>query len=95
MVLYMDLTIVFAGLNTVLLAGLLFLYSRIFRKSRALYTAGLIIFALALLLQNAMTVFAYLTMAPLFAEGVLPYLLSIAILEFASVSTVFGITLGT
>jgi len=91
----MDLTIVFAVLNTFLLAGLLYLYSRIFRKSRALYTAGLIVFALALLLQNAVTVFAYLTMAPFFAEAVLPYLLAIAILEFASVGTVFGVTLGT
>lgn len=91
----MDLTIIFAGLNTILLAGLLYLYSRIFRKSRALYTVGLIIFALALLLQNAMTVFAYLTMAPFFAEEVLPYLLAIAILEFASVGTVTAITLTT
>jgi len=91
----MDLATLFAGLNTILLAGLLYTYGRIFWKSRAVYTAGLIIFALALLFQNAMTLFAYFTMAPYFAEGVLPYLLTTAILEFASVGAVFGITVAT
>lgn len=89
----MDLAILFAGLNTVFLAGMLYFYGRIFRKSRAVYTAGLIIFASALLLQNAMTVFAYFTMTSLFAEGVLPYLFTIAVLEFTSVVAVFRITI--
>ncbi len=89
----MDLAILFAALNTVLLVGLLYFYGRIFRRSRAVYTAGLILFALALLLQNAMTVFAYFTMTSFFAEGVLPYLFAIAILEFVSVLAVFRITI--
>ncbi len=93
MALMMDLAIIFAGLNTVLLLGMLYLYGRIFRKSRAVYSAGLIIFALALLLQNGMTVFAYFTMTSLFAEGVLPYLLTIAVLEFSAVIAVFRITI--
>jgi hypothetical protein len=91
----MDLAIGFAGVNIILLGGLLYQYGRIFARSRAVYTAGLLIFAVALLFQNAMTVYAYFAMAPLFAEGVLPYLLAIAILEFASVGTVTAITLTT
>lgn len=93
MALLMDLAILFAALNTVLLLGLLYFYGRIFRRSRAVYTAGLLIFSSTLLLQNAMTVFAYFTMTSFFAEGVLPYLFAIAILEFASVVAVFRITI--
>jgi len=89
----MDLAILFAGVNTVLLVGLLYLYGRIFRRSRAVYTVGLMVFALALLLQNAMTAVAYLTMSSFFAEGVLPYLAAIAILEFSAVVAVFRITI--
>jgi len=91
----MDLATVFAGLNVLLLAGLLVMYGRIFRKSRSVYTVGLVVFALALLFQNAMTLFAYFTMAPFFGEGVLPYLLATSVLEFASVAAVFGITVAT
>jgi hypothetical protein len=91
----MDLATIFAGLNVFLLAGLLFLYGRIFLKSRSIYTVGLVVFALALFFQNAMILFAYFTMAPFFEEGVLPYLLAATVLEFASVGAVFGVTLGT
>ncbi|MDE1852285.1 MAG: hypothetical protein KGI38_00910 [Thaumarchaeota archaeon] len=93
MALIMDLAMIFAGVNAVLLGGLTYLYGRMFRKSRAVYTAGLMIFAFALFLQNAMTFFAYFTMASLFAEGILPFLLAIAVLEFTSVVVVFRITL--
>ena len=91
----MNLAIVFAGLNTVLLGGLIYQYGRIFMRSRAVYTGGLILFAVALLFQNATTLYAYFMMAPFFGEGVLPYLLATSVLEFASVSAVFGITVGT
>ncbi len=93
MALIMDLAMLFAGVNTVLLAGLLYFYGRIFHRSRAVYTAGSVIFAVSLLLQNALTLFAYLTMTALFAETVIPYLLGIAILEFAAVVAVFRITI--
>lgn len=93
MALIMDLAMVLAGVNAVLLGGLTYLYARIYRKSRAMYTMGLMVFAFALFLQNAMTFFAYFTMASLFAEGILPFLLAIAILEFTSVVVVFRVTL--
>ncbi len=83
----------FAGVNTTLLAGLLYFYGRIFRRSMAVNRAGSIIFAASLLLQNAMTLFVYFTMASLFAEAVLPYLLTIALLEFAAVVAVFRVTI--
>ncbi|HYC11224.1 MAG TPA: hypothetical protein VEC02_00990 [Nitrososphaerales archaeon] len=91
----MVLATVFATLNVFLLAGLLFLYGRIFQKSKSIYTIGLVVFALALLFQNAMTLFAYFMMAPFFEEGVLPYLLAATVFEFASVGAVFGVTVGT
>ena len=91
----MDLATIFASLNVLLLAGLLFFYGRILRKSKSIYTVGLVVFALTLLTQNAMTLFAYFTMAPFFEEGVLPYLLAATVLEFASVGAVFGVAVGT
>ena len=43
---------------------------------------GLLVFALFLLAQNLLTVFAYVTMSPLFGYDALPFLSGISALEF-------------
>ena len=63
-----------ASVNSIILIGLVYLYSRIFFRSRASYSLGLTFFAAMLLLQNLLTAFAYGTMSPLFGTDALPYL---------------------
>jgi hypothetical protein len=63
-----------ASVNSIILIGLVYLYSRIFFTSRASYPLGLTFFAAMLLLQNLLTAFAYGTMSPLFGADALPYL---------------------
>lgn len=92
MALLMDLAVLFAGLNSVLLAGLLYLYGRIARRTRAIFAIGLLTFALLVLLHNVMTVYTYLALAPLFGEGVLPYLFATTALEFGGLLVLLRIT---
>ena len=74
MALMMDLALLTSATNIVLLVSLLYLYVRTYRKTRAIFTVGLIVFSLLFLIQNGVTIYSYATMAPLFGEGVLPYL---------------------
>jgi len=79
----MDFAIGIAGINSVILLFLLYLYAKIAIKSRAAYSFGLAFFATMLLLQNLLTAFAYGTMSPLFGTDALPYLSVIGGAELA------------
>jgi hypothetical protein len=89
----MLVTVSLASVNSVLLLVLLLLYGRIVIKSRATYAVGLMIFALLLLAQNLLSVFAFITMEPLFAAGALPLLSGIAALELGGLVVLLRITL--
>jgi hypothetical protein len=89
----MGLAVAFSSLNVVVLAGLLYLYGRIIRRSRALYPIGLLIFASLLLLQNLLTAYSYVAMTPFYGESLLPYLLAISVLEFGGLLALTRITL--
>ena len=78
----MEIAVVLAVLNSVVLIFLLGLYGRIARKTRAGYSIGLMVFALFLLAQNLATVLSYVMMSPFFEPQALPYLSSISGLEF-------------
>ena len=93
MALMMDLAAVFSSLNIVILLGLLFVYARIIWRSKASYPAGLLIFSLLLLFQNALTAYSYLAMPLFFGGTVLPYLLAISILEFGGLLALIRVTL--
>jgi hypothetical protein len=88
----MDLAVVFAVLNTIVLIALLTIYGRIAVKSRAAHSVGLVIFAVFLLAQNLMTVFAYVTMDQFFGPGALPELSGISALEFVGLLVLAKIT---
>ena len=90
--LMMELAVVFALLNSLLLTGLLLLYGRIVRKSRAAYPMGLMIFAGLLLTQNLLTVYSYASMTPLFGGSVIPYLFVISALEFGGLLVLARVT---
>ena len=93
MTLFMDLSILFSGLNAVLLLVLLYLYARITLRTRASYSMGLLIFAILLLSQNLLVIFAYGSMGYLIGEAVLPYLLTISLLQFGGLLALTRITL--
>ena len=89
----MLLTVMLACVNSALLLILLSLYGKILVKTRARYALGLLIFALLLLAQNLLSVYAFVTMQPFFGEEALPYLSGIAALELAGLVALLGITL--
>ncbi len=89
----MDLAIIFSSLNVVVLSGLLYVYVRIAWKSKGLYSAGLLIFASLLLLQNVLMAYSYVSMTPFFGESVLPYLFAISILEFGGLVALTRVTI--
>jgi len=89
----MDIATVFSSLNVAILIGLLYIYAKITLRSRALYPAGLVLFATLLLLQNLVTAYSYFVMTPFFGDAVLPYLATISILEFGGLITLTRVSL--
>ena len=81
-----------AGINSVILIGLMYLYAKIAIKSRAANSIGLSFFATMLLLQNLLTAFAYGTMSPLFGSDALPYLSVIGGAELAGLLALLKMT---
>ncbi|MDA4130945.1 MAG: hypothetical protein OK457_09255 [Thaumarchaeota archaeon] len=88
----MEIAVILAILNSVVLAFLIGIYGRIARKTRAGYSIGLMIFALFLLAQNLATVLSYVMMSPFFGTEALPFLTSISALEFAGLIVLAKIT---
>ena len=89
----MDAIIAFSAINSVLLIALLFLYGKIVFRTRAVYSAGLFLFAMFLLAQNLLAVFSYADMQAYFGDGVLPYLFGIGALELVSLVILLKVTL--
>ena len=92
MELMMDFAILVALANSAILISLMYLYSRIAVRTKAVHPVGLAIFAGLLLLQNLLTVFAYATMAPFFGDAALPYLSGVGTLEFGGLLVLLRIT---
>jgi len=88
----MDVAIIFSGLNAVLLVTLLVIYARIAFRSHAIHSVGLVFFALLLLANSCLTVFSYVTMAPYFGIGALPFLSTVSVLEFIGLAVLLRIT---
>jgi hypothetical protein len=89
----MDVATALAGLNIAVLVALIYVYGRIALRSKSAVSFGLIVFASLLLAHNLLTVYAYVTMAPLFGAAALPYLSGVAILELAALLVLLRMTL--
>jgi len=89
----MDVAMVFSGLNVIVLLALLYLYGRLAMRSRAVLSIGLVVFALFLLTQNSLTLFAYYTMEPLFDAETVPFLSATSILQFAAYMVLLRFTI--
>ena len=83
---------VFSGMNVVVLIALIFLYGRMALRSRAVLSFALIVFALFLLVQNVITMYAYDDMAPLFGAETVPYLTAIAASQFVALAVLLRFT---
>jgi len=82
------------SIATIIILGvLLYLYSKIYLKTKSTFTIGLMFFASMLGIQNVIVVYAYFAMSPLYAEGLLPYFLLIHIAELAGFAGLLKITL--
>ena len=79
--------------NVALLVALLVLYARIYKSSKAIFTLGLMFFAGMLVLHNAIAVYAYFSMAPLYNEALLPYFVAVHVAELAGIATLLKITI--
>jgi hypothetical protein len=93
MELMMQLAILFAGLNSIVLCVLLYFYGRMAVKTRASYSLGLLLFAAFLLAQNVLTVYSYFDMWNFFGSAALPFLSWMAGLEFVGLIFLIRITI--
>jgi hypothetical protein len=83
MALLMDISSIVSMVNVVILVMLLAVYANIYRKIRATFTIGLMVFAGMLLLHNVIAIYGYFAMAPLYSNDLLPYFVGIHIAELA------------
>jgi hypothetical protein len=84
----MDASMYTAGLNAILLLGLIIVYARIYRDTHAQFSLGLMVFSLILFAQNS-----FATMSLYVGEPFLPYLLGINLAEAIGVLVLFRTTL--
>lgn len=90
--LLMEVSAALALTNVALLIVLLIVYLRIYRSSKAIFTQGLIFFAGMLILHNAIAVYAYRAMEPLYDDKLLPYFVAIHGAELIGIAVLLKIT---
>lgn len=93
MVFLMEVAAGLALANSAILVALMYMYSRIAAKTKAAFSFGLLVFAGLLLLHNLVTLFAYVTMAPLFGSEAIPLLSGMGALEFGGLLVLLKLTL--
>jgi hypothetical protein len=93
MVMLMDVSAIISLANVAILIALLTIYVKIYKSTKAIFPVGLMFFAGMLMLHNLIAVYAYVAMAPLYAEALLPYFVGVHTAELAGVATLLKITL--
>ena len=93
MTLLMDVSSIVSMVNTVILVVLLAMYANIYRRTRATFTIGLIVFAGMLMLHNIIAIYGYFAMAPLYSDDLLPYFAGIHIAELAGLIALLKVTI--
>ena len=92
MALLMDVSSIVSMANMAILVVLLAVYGRIYDKTGATFTIGLMIFAGMLMLHNVIVVYGYFAMAPLYSDDLLPYFVGIHIAELAGLIALLKVT---
>jgi membrane-bound metal-dependent hydrolase YbcI (DUF457 family) len=93
MTLLMDVSSIVSMVNTVILVVLLAMYANIYRRTRATFTIGLIVFAGMLMLHNFIAIYGYFAMAPLYSDDLLPYFAGIHIAELIGLIALLKVTI--
>lgn len=93
MAIWMDLSAGISLSNIAILGALLFIYARIYKSSKAIFTVGLMFFTGMLMLHNLIAAYAYFAMAPLYNEALLPYFVAIHAAELAGLAVLLKITI--
>jgi len=92
MALLMDISSILSAVNMAILITLLAVYANIYRKTGATFTVGLMVFAGMLMLHNAIAIYGYFAMAPLYSDDLLPYFVGIHIAELAGLIALLKVT---
>ena len=92
MALLMDISSILGVVNMAILITLLAVYANIYRKTGATFTVGLMVFAGMLMLHNAIAIYGYFAMAPLYSDDLLPYFVGIHIAELAGLVALLKVT---
>jgi hypothetical protein len=93
MSLLMNISTVISVLNVAVLLTLLVIYAKIYFKSKAVFTIGLMFFTVMLMLHNFIAIYAYLVMAPLYPNDLLPYFVAIHVAELIGIIALLRVTL--
>ena len=88
----MDVSSIVSMANMGILIVLLAIYGRIYSKTRATFTIGLVVFASMLMLHNVIAVYGYFAMAPLYSDDLLPYFVGIHIAELVGLLALLKVT---
>ncbi len=86
------LSIVSIG-NMIVLGTLIFIFGKMYSKTKAQLPLGMIVVAGMLFLHNVIGAFAYFSMEQLFSQDIFPYMLGVGIAELAGLLIFLKITL--
>ena len=88
----MDASLYTTIISATLMIGLIFVYARVYKDTRAQFSLGLTIFAMIFLAQNILAIYSFMTMSPYIGEPFLPYLLGINIAQVLGILVLFRTT---
>ena len=88
----MDVSSIVSMANMAILVALLAVYTNIYRKTRATFTIGLMVFAGMLMLHNVIAVYGYFSMKNLYSGELLPYFVAIHIAELGGLVALMKVT---
>ncbi len=72
-------------INMTILGILMFIFGKMYVRTRAQMPLGMIVFSVMLFLHNTIGAYAYFSMAELFSHEIFPYLLGVHIAELAGI----------
>ncbi|MBM2819267.1 MAG: hypothetical protein HW410_949 [Nitrosarchaeum sp.] len=79
--------------NMMVLGVLIFIFGKMYVKTRAQLPLGMIVVTGMLFLHNIIGAFAYFSMDQIFSQGVFPYMLGVGIAELTGLLIFLKITL--
>ncbi|MFN3653795.1 MAG: hypothetical protein ACK4TO_00525 [Candidatus Nitrosotenuis sp.] len=79
--------------NMIVLGILIFIFGKMYTKTKAQMSLGMIVFSVMLFLHNTIGAYAYFSMSQLFSHEIFPYLLGVHIAELAGILIFLKITM--